>query len=211
MTAPSSSRIHPPWTERTVRFLNLFQVHGGMHPFTCPRTGSNLIATLDGWTCPTCSYNQTWAHAFMADPTAWPQFGRTITVNGDAVTITRGRQYEHHGLVDDGDDRWWRNRYDDLTDRVHRALVPGADVEELYLNEPVFNLHVKMTAALVRALDDALRDGHVPEEVRDRALDRALFGDPDHDPRRLAETAQRLTRSEPPFDLGLPGLMDEAT
>jgi hypothetical protein len=89
---PSADKIYPPWTERVVFLLNLFQTHGGLHPFTCPRTGSSLVATLDGWTCPTCSYNQTWAHALMADPAAWPQLGRTITVDGDVVTITRGSQ-----------------------------------------------------------------------------------------------------------------------
>lgn len=46
-----------------------------MHPFTCPALNhheghpSTLIATQDGWVCPSCDYTQVWAHDFMLN---WP-------------------------------------------------------------------------------------------------------------------------------------------
>jgi hypothetical protein len=79
--------IHAPWTPEQVRNLNAFQSGGGMHPFTCGKDhgaqAMALIARTDGWHCsaPPCDYRQDWAHAFMADPTAWPKpFPRGVTV-----------------------------------------------------------------------------------------------------------------------------------
>jgi len=41
-----------------------------MHEFTCGNShdGDNkLIATTNGWICPTCNFKQDWCHAFMTD------------------------------------------------------------------------------------------------------------------------------------------------
>lgn len=73
--------INAPWTSEQVDALNRFQQEGGMHPFTCGALHSSgqspvLDATHSGWICPdsSCEYTQDWAHAFMADPDAWPRF-----------------------------------------------------------------------------------------------------------------------------------------
>ena len=74
-----TDKIHAPWTPEQVAALNRFQQYGGMHPFTCGRDhhGTNvvLMARPDGWHCsdPACGYRQDWAHAFMANPDAWPK------------------------------------------------------------------------------------------------------------------------------------------
>ncbi len=201
MTTPVSEKIYPPWDERTVSRLNAFQSHGGLHPFTCPRTGSTLIATTDGWTCSTCSYNQTWAHAFMADPTTWPTFtAGLLTVQGDRVTITRGRQHGHD--VEEAD-RWWYHRHEDLSQRVYRAFVVDDQARKLHDTDPVFSLHVKLVVNLIRELDNALSDDGVSVLVRDHAVDRALFGHPDLDPRHLADAIVKLISVDLPPDLGV--------
>lgn len=68
-----STRIRAPWTVEQVAALNAFQSAGRMHPFTCGGRHErhvSLLATEDGWVCPVgCGYTQTWAHAFMVDPT----------------------------------------------------------------------------------------------------------------------------------------------
>jgi hypothetical protein len=80
-----SERTEPPWTPEQVAALNRYQHGGWFHPFTCahcrdadPRWPSPdehiLVATEDGWTCPTCDYTQHWAHGFMFDgPPEWFQ------------------------------------------------------------------------------------------------------------------------------------------
>lgn len=58
------------FTEDQVESLNAYQACGQWHPFTCGNhCGATLIATTDGWICPTegCGYTQDWAHSFMAD------------------------------------------------------------------------------------------------------------------------------------------------
>ncbi len=91
--------IRAPFTPEQVAALNAFQRRGGMHPFTCGgehAPGSPiLVARADGWHCTdpygeACDYRQDWAHAFMADPDAWPKPFRTawtesaIPVDGPA-------------------------------------------------------------------------------------------------------------------------------
>lgn len=78
------------WSEQQVKSLNDFQRAGAMHPFTCDRcrfklgtwSGNDhvqrcLVATPEGWVCPTCDYTQDWAHPFMLDGSwralVWPQ------------------------------------------------------------------------------------------------------------------------------------------
>lgn len=74
-----TDQIRTPWTPEQVAALNEFQRAGWMHPFTCgnPHVGPppTLAARPDGWRCTKigCSYQQDWAHAFMADPSRWPK------------------------------------------------------------------------------------------------------------------------------------------
>ncbi|MWA08808.1 hypothetical protein [Streptomyces sp. BA2] len=79
-TARPTDKIRSPWTPEQVDALNRFQREGGMHPFTCgnehpAHPNAILEATESGWRCHVlgCDYEQDWAHAFMADPNAWPQ------------------------------------------------------------------------------------------------------------------------------------------
>ncbi len=86
--------IRAPWTSEQVTALNLFQQQGGVHPFTCgAHVGSSpvLDATHAGWICPDqdCAYTQDWAHAFMADPAAWPKpFPRIGTPSDEPARTT---------------------------------------------------------------------------------------------------------------------------
>ncbi|MFI9244190.1 hypothetical protein ACIGXF_16730 [Streptomyces sp. NPDC053086] len=79
MTEQTARTIRAPWTPEQVTALNNFQQYGGMHPFTCGNDQHDvsvvLMAHRDGWHCsdPACGYRQDWAHAFMADPSAWPR------------------------------------------------------------------------------------------------------------------------------------------
>lgn len=69
-TGTHMSKIEAPWTAEQVDGLNAWQ-DGPMHPFTCgnDHTGGRvLLATVNGWRCPSCDYVQTWAHDFMARP-----------------------------------------------------------------------------------------------------------------------------------------------
>lgn len=77
-------KIEAPWTVNQVAALNRWQKDGRTHPFTCgndrmskehityaKENGGDfgqLVASTNGWFCPVCSYRQTWAHAFTADP-----------------------------------------------------------------------------------------------------------------------------------------------
>lgn len=55
-----------PWTDEEVAALNEWQASGKFHPYTCGkcRNRDGLLATNDGWICPTCDYKQDWAHGF---------------------------------------------------------------------------------------------------------------------------------------------------
>lgn len=64
------SQMFAPWSPEQVKNLNDFQTEGHMHPFTCgsPDCRADLVATANGWTCPSgCGYTQNWAHDFMVD------------------------------------------------------------------------------------------------------------------------------------------------
>lgn len=76
-----TDKIRTPWTAEQVTALNEFQRRGDMHPFTCghehpAHPNAILEATTNGWRCYVldCEYTQDWAHAFMADPEAWPKW-----------------------------------------------------------------------------------------------------------------------------------------
>jgi hypothetical protein len=69
--------IKAPWTPEQVKALNEYQEGGWMHPFTCGGNNRDanhldgegiLVATVYGWVCPYCDYEQDWAHDFMTDP-----------------------------------------------------------------------------------------------------------------------------------------------
>lgn len=58
------------FTQDQTDSINAFQACGYWHPFTCgDHCGATLIATVDGFICPTenCGYTQDWAHVFMCD------------------------------------------------------------------------------------------------------------------------------------------------
>lgn len=68
--------IRAPFTDEQVASLNAYQKSGVFHDFTCgdEHAGErSLIATREGWICPTCEYTQVWAWLWMADCT-WEQF-----------------------------------------------------------------------------------------------------------------------------------------
>lgn len=76
---PHERQIHPPFSEKQIEGLNWYQIHAPMHPFTCANRGdgnhpeaSVLIAQADGWHCIWCSYRQSWAWEWMADPANFP-------------------------------------------------------------------------------------------------------------------------------------------
>jgi rubredoxin len=86
-TGPVIDRLEAPFSEEQVAALNTYQRSGRSHPFTCAGTRMDdahaaykeqhgdpdwglLVATPEGWLCPVCGYRQTWAHDFMATPTA---------------------------------------------------------------------------------------------------------------------------------------------
>ena len=80
MSEAREGTIVPPWDVDTVEALNRYQHASGMHPFTCRLdTAHVLVATRDGWRCPHGDgYEQGWAHAFMANPEAWPATWKTL-------------------------------------------------------------------------------------------------------------------------------------
>ena len=61
--------IHAPFTEDQVESLNEYQKSGVFHEFTCGTENcrDSLVATSEGWTCPSCDYTQDWAHIWMGN------------------------------------------------------------------------------------------------------------------------------------------------
>lgn len=66
-------KITAPWKHDEVDALNRWQRAGFVHEFTCRvhheglagPADRTLVATINGWICPHCSYTQDWAHDFM--------------------------------------------------------------------------------------------------------------------------------------------------
>ncbi len=59
--------LRAPWTPEQVAALNEWQVRPDVPQFTCGENSAHvLIATRFGWRCPYDTYEQDWAHAFMA-------------------------------------------------------------------------------------------------------------------------------------------------
>ena len=75
----SDGKIHAPWTGTQVAALNEYQHDQWFHPFTCAYCRESLgtedddrllVATVNGWECPTCDYCQTWAwEGMVSGPT----------------------------------------------------------------------------------------------------------------------------------------------
>ncbi|MFE7535235.1 hypothetical protein ACFU67_13295 [Streptomyces rhizosphaericola] len=97
--------ITAPWSSEQVAALEQFQTASGMHPFTCGADQHSqpprLVPSHSGWYCPdpACDYRQDWAHAFMADPVAWPKpfgerHGPTPEQAREAVLAARGQGLE---------------------------------------------------------------------------------------------------------------------
>lgn len=76
-TDPLTHHIRAPFTQDQVWSLNAYQDSAPFHPYTCPNRTTHpddgrrdrgiLIATTLGWTCPHCTYTQTWAHQWTAN------------------------------------------------------------------------------------------------------------------------------------------------
>lgn len=66
-----TGRLEAPWTHEQVDNLNTNQRrHPPLwHEFTCsdphPGFDRTLVATVNGWICPHCDYQQGWCHPFM--------------------------------------------------------------------------------------------------------------------------------------------------
>jgi len=61
-------KIIKVFTKEEVENLNSYQESGIFHQFTCGNNHDgerNLVATQEGWICPSCDYTQDWAHDFM--------------------------------------------------------------------------------------------------------------------------------------------------
>jgi hypothetical protein len=82
-------KVCAPWTKEQVAALDRWQRCDWVHPFTCGGERRDvahllyaeaaghkdfgvLVATPDGWLCPTCNYRQNWAHEFMFHPPPKP-------------------------------------------------------------------------------------------------------------------------------------------
>ncbi|HKB54415.1 MAG TPA: hypothetical protein VKD22_10465, partial [Ramlibacter sp.] len=91
-----AGHIRPPWTPDEVATLNAWQHNGEVHPYTCGNDHDGdrvLVATRDGWVCPTCDYTQAWAHHVSTPDLVQltnPRSGNMVTVDR-----TTGRIVDH--------------------------------------------------------------------------------------------------------------------
>lgn len=203
--------IRAPFTPAQVEALNRYQTHGNMHPFTCgnDRGRSNvvLIARTDGWHCsePLCDYRQDWAHAFMADPEAWPKpaFGATARADVRLVNTRTGQGVATGGNDPDvigwswprtapaeADERDQPSAGGTLRDRYGDALRRAFDVQiiaEWICCDPVKPGHKlcrkgETTREMVASLLSDSEEAAYPSRVLD-----ALMAVPDEERDRLRE------------------------
>ena len=80
-----SNMIFAPFSAEQVEKLNDYQRSDLVHAFTCGRRGDpphrgecELVATIKGWICVYCDYEQDWAHSFMADGSALENVKRMV-------------------------------------------------------------------------------------------------------------------------------------
>ena len=72
----TTTQIKAPFTPEQVLALNRWQNAGYIHEFTCANRGDGkhgdgngvLIATVRGWICQFCDYEQDWCHEVMTHP-----------------------------------------------------------------------------------------------------------------------------------------------
>lgn len=152
--------IRAPWTSEQVDALNRFQREGGMHPFTCggDHTPASpvLVAWEDGWHCPEpygepCDYRQDWAHAFMADPSAWPK-----PFQGLRVKVTDRPAFEDLDVAPEPA-QWREQRLID----AHKATIG-----ELRRAEALLRRYREWLAEQHARAEAADRVGSVPAELR---------------------------------------------
>lgn len=67
--SPSLKQLYAPWTPEIVKDLNKQQHAEFLHPYTCGNRSDAshpddaiLIATVLGWQCDYCDYQQNWCH-----------------------------------------------------------------------------------------------------------------------------------------------------
>lgn len=66
--------IKAPWTGEQVDALNRHQGRYDLHPYTCENYHGKdverrtLVATVRGWICRYCDYQQDWAHDLPPPP-----------------------------------------------------------------------------------------------------------------------------------------------
>jgi hypothetical protein len=72
MNCPDTHVLCTPFYPGWIDDLNTYQNLGYVHPFTCPRSDEHplgdsvLVATRDGWHCPSCDQIvQDWAYDWM--------------------------------------------------------------------------------------------------------------------------------------------------
>ncbi|MHB9862158.1 hypothetical protein [Streptomyces sp. YIM S03343] len=143
----TTDRIRPPWTPEQVATLNAFQERGGTHPFTCGNDSHDvsvvLMAHRDGWHCsdPGCDYRQDWAHAFMADHTAWPRFpfgerhgptpqetrAAVLPVSSAPTPAPAGLRERIADVLADADGWTWAADFDRYRSPAYQAYLTRAD------------------------------------------------------------------------------------
>jgi hypothetical protein len=68
----SVRQIHAPWTPRQIEKMARQQDNPNALPALCRKSHESdhatrvLTATIDGWRCPTCGYQQIWAWEYVS-------------------------------------------------------------------------------------------------------------------------------------------------
>jgi hypothetical protein len=136
--------IYAPWTDDEVESLNQYQRSGVMHPFTCGRSHSSLIATNDGWICPNCEYTQDWCHEFMCYPD-WKMENKMKKCD----RVVEG--YDYDRIVDDCNDCVIIKTKDDK-----KRWYVELDKKELFLHtehdDDCFSIDIEATDLLIKAV-----------------------------------------------------------
>jgi hypothetical protein len=72
------NKVDAPWTDKQIQSLNTYQHSGYGHPYTCPLAHSKviknyqiLVATREGWLCPTALNSQPVQMWAWKDHTNW--------------------------------------------------------------------------------------------------------------------------------------------
>jgi hypothetical protein len=180
-----TEKIRAPWTPEQVAALNAFQQRGGMHPFTCghehpAHPDAVLEATPKGWRCFVlgCEYEQDWAHAFMADPDAWPKspFGERHgptpqEVSAAVRSATAHPRVQGRCPACNGSSLFLGTGGYVTCSRLDCPNPTLAD-DQLHRGRPDTNLREHLATALDTAFSDNYQPGHgfPTDEVTDAAL-----------------------------------------